>query len=274
MKTSTKLKNSHWSIALAVVILFSACTKNDETIDKPAPQLPPETSFIIDFDNFKDADTTAYKNSLSYQNWGWAATNVAVWNAALTLTLVVPVAAFYESFHHTGVYDPDADNWIWSYNFYAGGALHLAQLKASLIESGVKWEMYITRNNAYSDFLWYTGVSALDNSNGYWLLNNTPQDPTSFIAIDWSKDVVNESAQIKYTNIIPDHQDNGAFILYGVENNNELDAFYDIYSVVNDNLMHIRWSRELAFGKVMDKFHFGDPDWHCWDEILQDVVCE
>ena len=274
MKTSNRLKNSQIATILALIMLLSACTKDDEATDKPAPQLPPQSSFVIDFENFKDADTSNYKSSLTYQNWGWAATNVAVWNAALTITLAVPVAAFYESFNHTGVYDPGSNSWVWSYNFFAGGAIHLAQLKASLVPDGVKWEMYISKNNAYNEFLWYTGISATDNAGGTWQLNISPQEPSPFISIIWSRDVVNEFTEIKYINVIPGHDDNGSYIYYGIDNNLELNAFYDIFSESHNNLMNIRWSRELKLGQVKDGFHFGNNNWHCWDENLEDVVCE
>ena len=90
----------------------------------------------------------------------------------------------------------------------------------------------------------------------------------------WSLNIVNDYAEIKYTNVTPGHQDNGSYIFCGVDNNLELNAFYDIFSANHDNLMNIKWNRELKFGRVKDEFHYGNNEWHCWDENLEDIVCE
>ncbi len=146
----SQLKSYALVILLIIAIVPTGCNKDedDATEAGPAPELPPTSSFVMDFSDFPDDDTTKYKNSYAYtyQNWLWAASNVTVWNAVLTVTLVVPVAAFYESFNHQGVWDPSVSAWVWSYNFTAGGAVHLAELQASLVNEGVRWEMYISKN--------------------------------------------------------------------------------------------------------------------------------
>ncbi|OQX78371.1 MAG: hypothetical protein B6D61_05745, partial [Bacteroidetes bacterium 4484_249] len=224
-----------------------------------------------DFD-FVNGDTSVYKSTMTYKNWGWAATNVTVWNAVITLTLAVPIAAFYESFNHEGVYDPATDSWVWSYNFNAGG-IYLAELHASLVAGGVKWEMYISKNNTYNDFLWYSGITNLNNTAATWELNHKPEDPTPFVLIEWERDIQNENANIKYTNVIPNGSENGGYITYGIENDSILDAFYQIYNKGQDNITDIKWNRTTKNGQVRDEKHFGDFEWKCWDENLMDIIC-
>ncbi|MCF8367936.1 MAG: hypothetical protein K9G76_02750 [Bacteroidales bacterium] len=275
MKTNTKLHQLTFLFLAMLFLIVSSCTKEeDPVLNKTAPDLPPENSFAINFNDFSDIDTTAFKSSLTYQNWGWTATNVAVWNTVLTITLVVPVAAFYESFNHQGIYDPDTDSWVWSYNFFAGGVAHLASLHASLVSEGVKWEMYISKNNQYSDFLWYSGVSALDNTHGYWELNQNPQEPNEFIYIEWNRNLSDGTAEIKYTNVIPGNASNGSYIYYGIDESQNFDAFYNIFAIAEDNMVNIEWSRADKDGRVRDAFHFGDFDWRCWDMNLMDITCE
>lgn len=261
-------------ILFVIALVFSSCTKDEDAAPEPAPELPPEASFVMNFTDFTEADTTAYKSSDSYQNWGYSAANVLVWNVVLTVTLAVPVASFYEAFNHEGVFDPATDSWVWSYNFVANGVAHLAELHASLVDDGVKWEMYISKNNHYTDFLWYSGVSNLSNTNGYWELNKTPQTPSDFLYIEWNRDPVNGTADIKYTNIIQGNADNGSYIYYGVNEQLPYNRFYDIYSSSKDNITNIEWHNVNVEGRVRDELHFGHFDWNCWDANLLDTDCE
>lgn len=276
IKTSTlKSVSLILGLSLVIALVFSGCSKDDENPAGPAPNLPPESSFIMDFSDFTNADTTAaYKSSLSYHNWGWSATHVFIWNAVIHITFVVPVAAFYESFHHDGVWDPDVNAWVWSYNFMAGGVVHLAELQGSLVNGGVKWEMYISKNNAYSDVLWYWGFSNGTNTEGEWHLNGNPEDLEELISIEWNKNIETGEANIKYTNVQEGHEEEGGYIIYGIANNEFYNAFYDIYSASKDNLLEIQWHRTNKYGRVKDEFHFGDDDWHCWDEMLLNTDCE
>lgn len=268
-------RNSGMLVLTIIFTLFTTtrCTKDETPAPKPAPELPPTYTMAMNFSDFSDVDTNTYKSTYSYNNWGWAAGNVLVWNAVLTVTLVVPVASFYEAFNHEAVYDPDSDSWTWSYNFMAGGAVHLAELHASLVTEGVKWDMYISKNNAFSHFLWYTGISNYQNAEGYWMMYNNPADPKEFLRIDWERDIPNNTAQIKYTNIIPDNEGYGSYIFYG-HSGDPMDAFYDIYKSNLNDTINIQWSRTDKYGRVKDPLHFGDTDWRCWDEMLMNTDCQ
>jgi len=273
----SQLKRYSLVILLIIAIIPTGCNKDEESNVEPAPapELPPTSSFVMDFSDFPDDDTTKYKSSYAYtyQNWWWAATNVAVWNAVLTITLVVPVAAFYESFNHQGVWDPGLNAWVWSYNFVAGGAIHLAELRGSLDANGIYWEMYISKTNVYNDFLWFSGSSNSTNTAGEWHLNENPNNPNEFLQIEWNRDVTTGEADIKYTNVKPGAPGNGGYILYGVNNSVPYDTYYTIYNANNNNLTDIEWNRTTKNGRVSDELHFGDPDWRCWDENLQDIIC-
>lgn len=265
------------SLSLIVMVLFmgtTSCTKDEDTAESnPAPEIPPSSTFAMDFTDFSNIDTTAYKNSQTYNNWGWAALNVGVWNAILTLTFAIPVASFYESFNHQGIWNPSEGKWIWSYNFMAGGVAHLAQLKASLVTEGVKWEMYISKTNAFTDFLWYHGISNLTNTEGEWHLNENPNTPGEIILIEWHRNTLNNEADIKYTNVKTGAPENGGYIFYGINTSIPYDAYYHIYGASADNLLTMEWSRTNKNGHLSDELHFGDTDWHCWDEMLLDIVC-
>ncbi len=272
-------------ISLVTLMGTFACQKNDTTQPEKGkpPEIPPVSTFLMDFNAFPDTAATLLKSegtpfvqTLTHHNWGWAALNVGVWNTLLTITFAVPVAAFAESFNHEPVQQDDG-SWVWSYSFRPpGGVLHTAELHATLVSDGVQWEMYISKQNAYSNFLWYSGLSEFTGQHGTWTLFHEPNDPTPFLGIEWNRNISEGTADIKYTNIIPNHPENGGYIFYGIVNQAPNDAFYDIYNKGQDNHTNIEWDRTTKAGRVKDPLHFGDADWHCWDTLdneLQDIQC-
>ena len=276
MKTTHKIvlfsKSLVFMLAL-ILVSSTGCQKDKNESDlKPAPDLPPQTSMVIDFSDFTDVDTT-FKSTDTYINWGWAALNVNVWNVIKTITLAVPVAAFYESFNHEGVYFPQTDEWVWSYNFMAGGVAHQASLHASLVADGVLWKMYISKANAYNDFLWYYGTTGLTNKTAVWHMNEKPGNPVEILLIEYEKDTQSGIEQIKYTNVNPVSPGNGGYVQYGTGNSLDFDAFYNIYIIEHDNMINIEWNRDMKDGRVRDEVHFGDFEWRCWDTDLQDITC-
>lgn len=254
-------------------LIFSSCEKAETTVPETAPELPPKSTLVMDFSDFTETDTTYYKSSMSHMHWGRAVTHVLAWNTVITFTLAIPVISFQEAFKHQGIYDPNTGSWVWSYNFFAGGVMHLAELHGSLVEEGVKWEMFISKNNQYTDFLWYSGIANLTNTSGYWELNQNPSNPNEFLYIEWEKDLSDETAEIKYTNVIPGNPGNGSYIYYSVNNDLDYNAYYDIYGSQEDNLINIQWHKTNGNGRIIDEVFFDDTDWRCWDENLLDVSC-
>lgn len=254
---------------MASLMLISGCKKDEE---KTAPAIPPVSTFVMDFSGFSNADdTTGSRELATYQNWGYSFVNVVSWNALLTVGLAVPVATFRESFNHPAVFNPDANNWTWSYNITAGNSVYGSRLTGQILGDSVAWEMHITRNPLFTDFLWYSGKSAIDQSGGYWIMVNSPQNPVNLLRIDWHRTSDN-IADIRYTNIVPGGPDAGSYIFYGAvagDNN----RFYNIYNQGSDNLTEIEWNAENRSGHVKDSFHFGNNLWHCWDAYLMDTQC-
>ncbi len=262
------------ALLMFVFISFLALhgCKNDK--DEPSPGLPPESSLVMDFSDFQNADTTLKRDMETYHNWWWAASNVVVWNTFITVGMAIPIASFREAFNHEAIYDPDLESWTWSYNFTGGGAIHLASLQAALVQDSVLWKMYISKQGAFSDVLWYYGTSDLDATGGYWIMNKDPLNPVQMLNITWHRNAILGTADIKYLNIIPDSEENGGYIHYGITNDTPFNAFYDIFNKGKDNLTNIQWNRITRAGEVKDPDHFGDTEWHCWNEMKQDVSFE
>jgi len=255
-------------LMLMFSLILSSCKKDE---DEPAPSLPPESLFVMDFNDFASPDDTlAVKAIASYANWGHAYANVAIWSTIIRIGLAVPVAAFLGSFKHEGVYYPNENNWQWRYNFWVAGATYLAELTGYIQSDTVVWEMRITKSNKYSSFLWFYGKNSFDRSGGYWILNENPTNASPLLRIDWTYDG-GGIGNIRYTNVKPGGAENGGYIYYG-----SLDAeytrFYDIYNKGQDNLCKIHWNHDDLHGRVQDPVHFQDSDWHCWDTALQNII--
>lgn len=261
-----------------ILISFTIISCDEGEKDEDAPQLPPKESFIIDFSDFNNSSDTlkSTKATLTYKNWGAAYFQASVWNFIIAVKGIVPVTAFVESFNHQPVYE-GVKTWSWTYDYTIGSATYTAKLTGKILETEeVKWEMYISKAaliGAYTDFKWYEGVARLDRTSGHWILYNNPTDVYELIRIDWTKNWDNNTGGIKYTNIVPDGPENGGYIAYGIVGDTVFDAYYEIYNKGKDNLTDIEWNRTTKVGRISDPLTFGDEDWHCWDNLLLDIVC-
>jgi hypothetical protein len=261
------------------------------------PEIPPLSTFIIDFSEFLSPDQSSSnpvgaEQSLQFvslnlgnddwlspespapeqKNWNFAALNVGFWNAVLFVGLVIPVAAFIESFNHSPEQQPDY-TWVWTYEVPINEDLYTAELEGRFIDSGVRWEMYISKEGEYSDFQWYYGESNLPATEGFWILKKNPADPTELLRIDWHRDIAEASSDIKYTNIVPGGPENGGYIFYEVTAGTPYDRLYEIHNKGKDNITYIQWNSATMEGGVRDLQHFGDSDWRCWDSSQKDIEC-
>ena len=269
-------------LGLAGIMILSLACSNDPTStpQNEPPTLPPLSSIVMDFSGFssqaslriqEDPDLSRMETE-GYGNWGFAFLNVAIWNTVLEVTLAVPVASFAEAFNHIPVQQADG-TWLWSYSFNVVEVTYHAQLSGTVTEEEFTWEMYISREDGYQDFLWYTGQCEWEGETGTWMFNKSPEDPTPCLRIDWTHDVETDLGELKYTNIEPESPDNGSFIHCGLIYDSMYDGFYDIFNAERDNHTDIEWNETSSFGRVRDPIHYGDYDWHCWDSNLEDTVC-
>lgn len=280
MKLLNKDVLSNVLVLFSVMLLIMISCSNNTEPEQAPPTLPPASTFVMDFSDFASQNTglVLYKESdgtniLSKQNYGWAATNVFVWNTLLTVGLAVPVASFVESFRHEPVLQGNK-KWLWSYNFTVIEAIYTAKLYGFFNTNGVEWEMYISKQDAFIDFLWYSGNSNLKGTEGTWILNKSPEEPDSLLLIEWERDPVSATGNIKYTNVFPGGPENGGYIYYGITQNIPFNAFYDVYNKGLNNHANIEWNRTTKEGRVKDPHHFQDSNWHCWDANLEDVDCQ
>jgi hypothetical protein len=268
MKSFRNLILKSLLVILPIALITAGCKKEEEK----APELPPQSSFVMDFSDFSNPDDTLGTREIAtYQNWGYSYAVVVIWQTYLTVGLSVPVASFQESFNHEAVYHPDEDNWTWSYNVTVNLVVYEAELTGYLEADSVVWEMRVTTGSQFADFLYYYGKSALDGSGGYWILQENPLNPNPVLEINWHN-FENGTADISYTNIRPGDVDYGAYIFYGTSLEN-FNRFYNLFNAENGNLTEIQWSSITHDGRVKDASYFGHENWNCWEASLMDAVC-
>lgn len=269
-------------MAVAIVnLLFTSCERDK---DNP-PEMPPYESMAIDFSNFggsqKSADDLAAKSTdETAVNYAWAGINVGFFNLVLTVTLIVPVAAFQTAISQPATYLGD-NTWQWSFAVDGFASEYTARMTGEVLNETeeVYWEMYVSKQGvgAFEEFLWFTGTSKQDGTGGQWLLNHSNVFQEPMLQIDWER-TGEEMGDIKYT-VVRELNDNrlanagyGSYIEAG-RTEAELDAYYNIFLAETDRDVFIEWSTTTYFGRIMDEQSFLGPGWHCWDNNGYDIVC-
>lgn len=281
-------------LVLIITLLPLGCASRGNSA-QPAqpPQVPPQSTFIMDFSDFTESNSSFNPNQTSSvlfasllpdsipaaislnalgdrSNWGFAALNVGFWNLVGTIGLAIPVAAFVGSIKQTPVKQPD-NSWIWTYSITVQGITYTAELHGKYINSGARWDMYITKQNEYTDFLWYYGESNSDNTQGYWVLKEKPSKANDLLRIDWHRNTARETGDIKYTNIVPGGSENGGYILFKITQEKPYNRSYIIFNKGKDETTNIEWNSATKSGRVQDSVHFGDNNWHYWDSSFKNT---
>ena len=278
MKRLTGRTLMHLLLVLFIVVLIPGCGGASG-----APTIPPIETFLIPFDTLTGNATStsvplseqfppASALSSNQSNWNYAALTVGFWSVVVVVGLAVPVAAFRASFQHTPVQQPDG-SWIWSYSVMVGGSVYSAELHGQFITEGVHWDMSISKEGEYEDFLWYYGEHNLPATEGFWILKKSQADPTDFIRIDWYRNISPVTYAIRYTNIVPDGLENGGYIDVQYTEGAPYDYICDIYNKGEDNHTYVEYGSSTGEGRIKDFNHFGDNDWHCWDSDRMNVAC-
>lgn len=268
------MKNLKLFSALVILLLFvfSSCRK-----DKDAPEIPPKETFIMDFSNFNNAQDTTTKSTkateadtIKYRNWGSSFLTVAVWNTIIAVTAAVPIASFREAFNHTPEYKKK--EWIWTYSVQLPSGVYTCKLHGKNKDTQVEWNMYISKKDGFSDFLWYSGLSQKDGMGGTWTLYESPNKPNPFIDIVWSKNANNEVGSIKYTNATSTDA-KGSYIAFSISAGAAYNAQYVLFGAKENKTTIIEWNRTYKNGRIQSPVFYNDDSWHCWNEKLQDITC-
>lgn len=254
-----KMMQSISGTMLVCVLFFSGCEKDKKD---SVPELPPLSTFSMNFDAFSVGKSTG-----TYNNVLTAAFVTGYWNTVLTAYLIVPVASYKEAFNHQAK-RVDNNTWEWAYDVTVNDTIYSASLSAKLNGDLVSYEMRISQEGGFQDFLWYTGTCNIQRTEGQWSIRDNPESNTEWVGIVWNHDYTHKTFDVKYTNTYPAGEYTDSYIQYGIRTDSAYDAFYEIFSSAQDKTYTIDFNTATHEGRINY-----DSLWHCWDNQYSDTVC-
>jgi hypothetical protein len=268
-------------VFLFSLISVSSCKKvEDEPGD--APELPPAEAFLMDFSDFSNPDDTLQgkkafvelMNGYTYRNWGYSFLTVSFWNTIASVTLVVPTTSYLKTLENNPVYKGN-NTWEWNATYTLMNANFEAKLVATRVSNEEYLaEMYISKDGplAFTDFKWFEGIIRYDHTHAIWTLYEGPSNPIQLIDVEWNRDWEADTGDIRYTYVKAGTGFEGSFIDFKFTNDPIFDAKYTV-DLVGDSTV-IEWNTTDKNGRVRNLTWFGDQDWHCWNDLLQDASCQ
>lgn len=268
---------------IAALVFLQSCEEEPQEEDIQqlvAPQIPPAEMFAMPISEVRetDTDTTAHTGGITYWNWTHAALSLVGWNTVVYLNMAIPTAAFAHAFNAEPAYIGNL-TFQWVYQYEAppglGGHSYDVALTGQYINNTeeVQWTMTVSQVGGFSDFIWYTGTTAADNSEGYFVLNRNPANPEPYLRMDYQEGLLPEDGTLRFTIVIPADPANGHYLEYRADSLAEFNRAFDVQGAPN-NFQEIRWNEPAGNGQVRDPERFNDNEWHCWDTELRDVDCE
>lgn len=265
------------SLLLSLMVILVSCNSDDENNQDPKPVMPPEYSMAPNFDDFQ---TEGNQRNQTIENWFYSAVNVGVYSAILKGSLAIPITAFKTTISQEPFYDTEEGVWTWESSFSAHSNDYSIRLTADVVNNNVDWKGYITSTSTSSissysppeNFLWFEGQSNVDGNSGSWTLIESPGNPSAWISTEWSRNEDQTEANATFT-IEKEGDLLGSYIGYSRNENSDYNRSVEISNTQSGDLIEIDWNSELKFGRVKSENHYGDTDFHCWDEDLQDVSC-
>ncbi|MEQ8470843.1 MAG: hypothetical protein RIC35_06635 [Marinoscillum sp.] len=262
------------SLVIGVSMLFVSCSEDSENAGNP-PELPPKASLSANLGTFPQNGDGRVDETQTKTNFAFSAINVGFWQTAIGVVIFIPAKAFEAAFNQDFQYLSDEKRWKSEYTVNVNNQAVTAQLFAKNNGETVSWEMYLSAEGQYEDFLWFTGESRVDNSGGDWVLYGGPSEPREVLRIDWDREGDN-FIHSKYVLVDTESAKSGSFVEYGLSTEADFSHYYEIFVVDtqgDDYDAHILYNETSTEGRVKSEAHFGDADWRCWDENQDDIDC-
>ena len=271
------MKTSYFIILLALIaFVFSSCVENVNPVPEVAPELPAAEMYTMPT-ALGEADTAVtMSNGNTYKNWIHSGIHLLVWNTVIVANTAIPTAAFHLAVNETPVFIGNG-TFAWSYQYQGPLQVYNIILTGKYINSGqdVEWVMNVSQVGGYSNFEWYRGVVATDGTEATFTVNYRPNNPASYLTIHYQKDLSNDHASIRYTDVNTTSNSMGAYLEYRVEPTSTFNRAFDIKGGQNspNTFIEIQWIAPTGEGRVKNADFFNDTNWHCWDQSRADTNC-
>lgn len=271
------MKKTFWyqisilSFAILVLSGLSSCNK-EETPDQP--QLPPIESMIMDFSDFDQTPSTTKGITTVYDNFINAYVNVAFWTTVSGSAVIIPAVAYHEMLTNSGGADYMGDNiWVWTRTFTHTSQSYTATLTAVRLNNDQFSMVMEIATSEYPDqgVVWFDGVIRYDHTHAIWNFYRYDEGQVKMLEVEWNKNFETGVSDLKYTYVEPGTAEYGSYIIFGIDPAKDYDAYYTIS--MSENTINIEWDRETKAGRIKNPAYFEDTDWHCWNNMLENIVC-
>ncbi len=233
-------------------------------------ELPPESAFVMDLSTFAPTQKSTENNNLAPETkiyFTAAVVHVGFWSSVVSSIMAIPVASYIEAFNHKPERVED-NKWKWSYTVEVLGVDYTASLYGEIVGEQIEWEMYISMEGGFTEFLWYEGTCNITRTEGSWTLYKSYLSPVACIEIDWNYDWDDQTGDVKYTYVEAGVQGNGNYIQYGITAETDYNTYYNMYESVSGRTVQIKYNTDTHEGTI----NYSDT-WYCWDSQLEDTTC-
>ena len=265
------LFNRFFLIALLSGYLLSCSQEDDPQAATEAPEVPPAATLEMKLYSFSEEDASNGRTMAEgYWNVAHAKVGFVVWSNIIKLQLAVPTIALAEAFKQQPIVVEEG-KWLWTYSVDLDANYQVKLYANDRGNQQVGWEMYLSKEGEYKDYLWVTGTSTRSMESGAWTVN---EGFSELMKIDWKKDAPNTVTELVYTQVKKGSEYEGSYVKYQVLDEGDYNISYSVYLSNEDNLFEVNYHTETQVGRVSDEKRFKDNAWHCWNSNFEDISCE
>jgi len=231
-------------------------TTEPENGQPDSPPVPDPGTMSMDLSNLSESGQ-ALRQPEGLCHAG-SAILVGVANTAVFVYTVVPRVALIAALVQQPEWTPPA-TWTWSYPVETQLDTASVELVATVPDSlRVQWGMTVsgTRHDL-EDFLWVSGESMLDASEGHWLLYdpNLPVAEQEALRIEWVFDATDDRS-LDFLNVNTSSEGVGDTLSYSISGSDAMVSYHD----VDNGVTRVEWDVDVGNGE----FHGAQGDSCCW----------
>jgi hypothetical protein len=270
MKRITIL-NRLFLLALLSGCLISCGKEDDPQAEQVAPVVPSAATLDMKIYNFSEEDAS---NGRTMAEGKWNALHASlgfnIWTTIVKLQVAIPSVALNEAFKQTPTLTSNG-RWLWTYNLEAVDNYQVKLYAKNQGDQQVGWEMYLSKEGGFQNYLWVTGTSDRSSKQGQWIVN---KEGDELMRVDWKKESSDTVTELVYTHLEAGSEYEGSYVKYQTLNEGDYNVAYSVYLSNEDNTLNINYHTETLVGRVSDEKRFKDKAWHCWNSDFEDISCE
>lgn len=259
------------AVLVMLALLASSCDK--EKVEN-RPDLPLGEALIMDFSDFDEQPVQTKGIVSTYDNFIHACTTLGFWHTATTVTMALPVYAYFsiQSLSSNPEYLGD-NRWRWSAEYQFQNLNYKATLTAERLnnqEFSLEMKIGLAAMPGQG-VVWFDGIIRYDHTHAEWNLYRNDSGHSKVLEVVWNKDYETGESDLTYTYVEPSQDETGSYITMGKLPGHAYDAYYTVS--LSTGMINIEWDMATKAGRVKDPVYFGDTLWHCWNDMLEDIVC-